>query len=401
MKAAVMVRAGGPLEILDVELRSPGAGEVRVRIEAAGVCHSDLHYLTGALACKTPIVPGHEGAGTVLEVGPEVDEFHPGDRVIFTWRPSCGACEYCTTGKPALCPLGATHAADNGLLRGGTRLSHDGVDVHHLMGVSCFAEEAVVSAESLISIPDDIPMPVAAIMGCAVITGVGTVINGLGGAAGESVLIVGAGGVGLSAVIGAAAVGAYPIIVADIDPSKLDRARELGATHVIDSRGVQVDDEVRRIVMGGVHWAIEAIGRATTIRDAVNALRPGGTAYLVGLGAADTEISLPLNKMVQQDKAVRGSLYGSSNTRVQIPQLLALYSAGRLPLDALLGPVFRLNQINEAFDALKNGAVGRAVIRIDPEEQPANTHMHQAQSQDYLSSPVPCVPSRVRLGASG
>lgn len=365
MKAAVLRRPGDPLEVVEVELRGPGPGEVRVRIEAAGVCHSDLHYLTGDLPCKLPIVPGHEGTGTVIEIGVGVTDVQLGDRVIFTWRPSCGSCEYCTTGTPALCPLGTTHAESNGLIRGGTRLTHAGADVHHLMGVSCFAEEAIVSAESLIAIPKDIPTSIAAIMGCAIITGVGTVINGMGGAAGESVLIIGAGGVGLSAVMGAAAIGAHPIVVADIDDAKLALATELGATHVINTREESLSEHLEQIVPGGVHWSIEAIGRVDTSRDAVDALRPRGTAFLIGLGSSNSEIQLPLNKLVQQEKTVRGSLYGSSNIRVQIPQLLALYTAGHLPLETLLGPEFNLEQINTAFDSLKAGLVGRAVIRMD------------------------------------
>lgn len=364
MKAAVLKRPGDLLEVIDVELQKPGAGEVRVSVEAAGVCHSDLHYLTGDLPCKLPIVPGHEGTGIVSEIGAGVTDFQLGDRVIFTWRPSCGSCEYCTTGTPALCSLGTIHAQANGLIRGGTRLKSEGADVHHLMGVSCFAEEAIVSAESLIVIPKNIPTSIAAIMGCAVITGIGTVINGMSGAAGESVLIVGAGGVGLSAVMGAAAVGAHPIVVADIDSAKLELATRLGATHVINTREESLISRLDQIVRDGVHWSIEAIGRIDTSRDAVDALRPRGTAFLIGLGNSTSEIQLPLNKLVQQEKTVRGSLYGSSNIRVQVPQLLALYSAGKLPLDALLGSEFTLDQINTAFESLKAGLVGRAVIRM-------------------------------------
>ena len=362
MKAAVMYRPSEPLAVEELELQKPGPGEVRVKIEAAGVCHSDFHYVNSDLPCKTPIVLGHEGAGIVLEVGEGVDRVAPGDKVIMTWRPSCGRCEYCSSGTPALCTLGAIHASENELLRGGTRLRDGNAPVHHLMGVSCFAEESVVSEESLLRIPHEVPSPVAAVMGCAVITGMGVALNQLSHAAGESVLIVGAGGVGLSAVIGARAIGAYPIIVADLDDQKLEKAKSLGATHTINTREGDLVSEVKKIVVPGVHWAIEAIGRPETIRQATLALRPRGTTLVAGLSNSSSEIHVPLNQLVQQEKSVKGSLYGSSNLAVQLPQILDMYLAGRLPLDQLLGESFALEEINEAFASLSNGSVGRSVI---------------------------------------
>ena len=362
MKAAIMNHAGAPLAVVELDLQAPGPGEVRVRVDAAGICHSDYHYMVQDLACRTPIVLGHEGAGIVQEVGAGVTHVQPGDKVIMTWRPSCGRCEYCTSGSPALCRLGAVHATHNELLRGGTRLSRDGQPVYHLMGVSCFAEECVVSGESVIKIPQEVPVEVAAIMGCAVITGMGVVLNGMRAPAGKSVLIVGAGGVGLSAVIGAAAAGAYPVIVADIDDDKLAKARELGATHTVNTREHDLAASVHEITGGGAHWAVEAIGRPQTIREAVMALRPRGTAFVVGLSNAESEINVPLNQVVQQEKSVRGSLYGSSNLSVQIPQILDMYLAGRLPLDALIGEKFSLDRINEAFESLTNGNIGRSVV---------------------------------------
>lgn len=362
MKAAVMTAPNVPLSVTELVISAPRPGEVRVRIEAAGVCHSDLHYMKNDLACKTPIVMGHEGAGIVEEVGDGVRSVAAGDKVIMTWRPRCGSCEYCSSGRPALCTLGKIHAVTNGLLRGGSRLDHDGTTVHHLMGVSCFAQECIVSEESLIKVPKEVPSAIAAIVGCAVVTGMGTVLNGMPHAAGESVLIVGAGGVGLSAVIGAAAVGAYPIIVADIDDQKLDKARELGATHTINSKLVDLVTQVLEITETGVHWAIEAIGREETITATVAALRPRGTAFVIGLGNPNTDIRFPLNQAVQQEKTIRGSLYGSSNLSVQIPQILRMYLAGKLPLDAMLGNSFALDEINEAFDDLSGGGAGRTVI---------------------------------------
>ena len=365
MKAAVMYRPKDQMVVEELELQQPGPSEVRVKIEAAGICHSDFHYLNNDLACKTPIVLGHEGAGIVTEVGAGISHISTGDKVIMTWRPRCGQCEYCTSGTPGLCSLGAIHATKNELLRGGTRLSNEGDPVHHLMGVSCYAEEAVVSAESVLRIPHSVPSTVAAIMGCAVITGMGVVLNQLKNAAGQSVLIVGAGGVGLSAVIGAHAVGAYPIIVSDLDDKKLSKALEFGATHVINTRNADLVEEVRKIVEPGVHWAIEAIGRPETIREATVALRPRGTTLVAGLANGATEISVSLNQLVQQEKTIKGSLYGSSNLSVQLPQILDMYLAGKLPLDQLVGEEFKLEEINEAFESLANGSVGRSVITFN------------------------------------
>jgi Zn-dependent alcohol dehydrogenase len=365
VKAAVMHATSEPLVVADLALAAPGPGEVRVRIEAAGVCHSDLHYTHGDLTCRTPIVLGHEGAGIVEETGPGVESVRPGDKVVLTWRPRCGQCEFCSSGKPALCVRGRVHAESNGLLRGGTRLSLENEPVHHLMGVSCFAEECVVSQESVIKIPHDIPSEVAAIVGCAVITGMGVVLNRMPGAAGQGVLIIGAGGVGLSSVIGANLVGASPIIVADIADEKLDKALELGATHVVNSGREDLVAAVKEITGEGVHWVIEAIGKQATIEQAMASLRTGGTTFAVGLGNPSDVVSVPLNNLVQSEKSLQGSLYGSSNIGVQVPQILELYRNGKLPLEKLLGETYRLDQIQEALTGLTSGAVGRSVIVLN------------------------------------
>jgi Zn-dependent alcohol dehydrogenase len=364
VQAVVMTSPGESLTVREVDLAAPGPGEVRVRIEAAGVCHSDLHYARGDLACRTPIVLGHEGAGIVQDVGAGVDSVSPGDKVVLTWRPRCGNCEFCSTGRPALCVKGSIHATTNGLLRGGTRLTLDGEPAYHLMGVSCFAEECVVSQESVIRIPQDIPSEVAAIVGCAVITGMGVVLNRMSRPTGQGVLIIGAGGVGLSAVLAAAMVGAYPIVVADIAEDKLAKARELGATHTVNSAEQDLVQAVQDIVPGGVHWALEAIGREATIAQAMACLRAGGTTFAVGLGKPTDTAQVPLNNLVQSEKSLQGSLYGSSNFGIQIPELLALYQAGRLPLEQLLGKRYGLDQAQEAFEALAAGTVGRAVLDL-------------------------------------
>lgn len=364
MKAMAMVMhgVGEPMVLEELDLDEPGPGEVLVRIEATGVCHSDLHYLAGGLPAHTPIVLGHEGAGIVEAVGESVTGFAPGDKVVLMWRPRCGACEHCLSGRPAQCPLGRVHGRTNELLRGGTRLSLGGQRVHHLMGDSCFADHAVVSHESLIKIDPDIPSEIAAIVGCAVITGMGTVLNRMPDATGRSIAIIGAGGVGLSAVIAARLVGAAQIIVSDVVPARLDKARALGATHTIDSRTEDFAVRVQEITGGGAHYVLEAIGRQPTIRAGFDALRAGGTEIVVGLAAPGDELSVPINLLVQGDRQVTGALYGSSNTPLQLPEILRLYKAGRLPLDELLDRSFPLSEANEAVEHLRTEAVGRPVL---------------------------------------
>jgi Zn-dependent alcohol dehydrogenase len=363
VRAAVLHEPGVPLAVEELALEPPRAGEVRVRIEAAGVCHSDLHYMTGDLQCRLPVVVGHEGAGVVEAVGASVERVRPGDRVALLWRPRCGRCEFCITGQPVLCELGRVQATTGGLPDDGTtRLRLDGSEVHHLMGVSCFAEHVVVSEKSVVPVPDGVPARIAAITGCAVITGVGAVLNVIGECAGQGLLVVGAGGVGLSAVMGARLVGADPVIAVDLDPEKLALARRLGATVTVEAGREDVVEAVLAAVPGGVPWVIEAVGRADTLQQAVACLRAGGTAVAVGLARVGATVELPINDLVQRQKRVVGSLYGSANPLVDLPRLFRLYLAGRLPLDDLLGAEYPLASINEAYDALTGGAVGRAVV---------------------------------------
>jgi Zn-dependent alcohol dehydrogenase len=363
MRAAVLHEPGAPLRVEELELEAPRPGEVRVRVEAAGVCHSDLHYMTGDLQCPLPVVVGHEGAGIVEEVGAGVRSVAPGDRVGLLWRPRCGVCEFCLSGRPVLCRLGRVQATTGGLPDDGTtRLRLEGREVHHLMGVSCFAEEVVVSEKSVVAVPEGVPPRIAAIAGCAVITGVGTVLNVVGECAGRSLLVLGAGGVGLSAVMGGRLAGADPIIAVDLDPAKLERARDLGATHVVHAGEEDVLEAVLAVEPDGVEWAIEAVGRAETIAQSVMCLRPGGTTVAVGIARVGATVELPINELVQRQKRVIGSLYGSSTPQLDLPRLYRLYLSGRLPLDELLGEERPLAEVNEAYAALAAGAVGRGVL---------------------------------------
>src|SRR4051812_36605227 len=278
MKAAVLHAIDTPLRVEELTLEDPRAGELRVRVEAAGVCHSDYHYMIGDLRCPLPVVVGHEGAGVVEHVGPGVDSVRPGDRVALLWRPRCGRCAYCIAGQPVLCELGRVQATTGGLPDDGTtRLRLDGREVHHLMGVSCFAERAVVSEKSVVKISDGVPTAIAAITGCAVITGVGAVLNVVGDCTGRALLVLGAGGVGLSAVMGARLAGAEPVIAVDVEPARLELARRLGATCVVEG-GAGAVDAVLAAAPGGGDWAIEAGGRPDTPQPADAGPRPGGAA---------------------------------------------------------------------------------------------------------------------------
>lgn len=365
VRAAVLREPGAPLRVEDVQLDGPHAGEVLVRVDAAGVCHSELHYMTGDIPCPLPIVLGHEGCGVVEGVGADVDAVVVGDRVAFTWRPRCGHCEYCTTGRPVMCVYGRVQARSGGLMDGTSRLRLDGGPLHHFLGVSCFAERAVVSQRAVVKVPDGVPPAVAAVTGCAVITGVGAVVNVAGQVAGRPLLVLGAGGVGLCAVMGAALVGAGPIVVFDVAAEKLELARRLGATHTVDTAGLDPADAVsavQELTGGGVEVAVDAVGLPQTLRQAFSALRPGGTAIAVGLTSVDATAAVPVNELVQQQKRLVGSLYGSANPPVDLPRYLGLYLSGRLPLDALLGARHPLDRVDEAYQALRDGAPGRAVL---------------------------------------
>ena len=364
MRAAVLRTVGEPLALEQVELDEPGPGEVRVRIEAAGVCHSDLHYMTGDLPARLPIVVGHEGAGIVEALGPRTTgRVAVGDRVALLWRPRCGECDACVAGNPVLCRFGRVLAGSNGLMDGTTRLHAGAERIHHLMGLSCFAEQVVVSETSVLAVPDGVPAEIAAISACAVITGVGAVLNAVERPGGRPLLVLGAGGVGLAAVMGAALTGAHPVIAVDVDPAKLDLAARVGATEVQDAREGDVEQRVLDLTDGvGVPWAVDAVGSPETMRQSVAALAPAGTLVAIGLSRTDATVAVAINDLVQRQKRIVGSLYGSSNPRIDLPRIFELYRAGRLPLDELIGARRPLAEVNEAYADLRQGGVGRTIL---------------------------------------
>lgn len=363
VKAAVLREVGGPVAVEEIELAPPGPEEIVVEIEAAGVCHTDVHYQRGDLVSRLPVVLGHEGAGRVIGKGARVSGgIEVGDRVALLWRPNCGRCVPCITGHPVMCERGPVQAQSGGLPDGTSRMSVDGGTLHHLMGASSFSERVVVHSRSVVKVPDDVPADIAAIAGCAVVTGLGAVRNVIGGCAGESLVVFGAGGVGLSAIMGARLAGANPIIAVDVDENKLALARELGATVTIDGRD-DVAERIRDATGGGSHWAIEAVGLPQTLQTAVAAARPGGTVVAIGLGRVGQTFEVPVNELVQKQKRLIGSLYGSSIPQVDLPIIFDLYREGRLPLERLLGDSYPLENLDEAFAALQNGALGRSIVR--------------------------------------
>jgi NDMA-dependent alcohol dehydrogenase len=361
--AAVLFETGKRLELVDVDVQAPQAGEVLIRMAAGGVCHSDLHVMTGHLVASLPAILGHEGAGVVAEVGPGVTSVKPGDHVIPLWRLSCGVCEYCSDGRPALCAEGSQIRMTGRLLDGTTRFSRGGKEIKHFAGVSSFSEYSVVPERAVLRIPDDVPLDRAALLGCAVITGVGAVINAARVRPGSSMVVFGTGGVGLNAVQGGAIAGAEKIIAVDLLDSKLEFARRFGATHTVNaSRGNPVE-QVRALTGGrGVDYAFEVIGLPATMRQAFDCLAKRGMAVVVGVTPMTTEVSVPVMSLVYEERVLTGSVYGSSRPRIDLPKLIDLYRAGRLKLDELLTRSYPFKEINEAYEALERGEVARSVV---------------------------------------
>jgi NDMA-dependent alcohol dehydrogenase len=362
-KAAVLFEVGKGLEIRELDVQAPQRDEVLVRMAAGGVCHSDLHVMTGHLVGALPAVLGHEGAGVVAEVGPGVTHLKPGDHVIPLWRLSCGTCEHCSDGRPALCAAGTQIRMTGRLLDGTTRFSLGGTEIKHFAGVSSFSEYSVVPARAALKVPDDLPLDRAALLGCAVITGVGAAINCAKVKPGSSAVVFGAGGVGLNVVQGAAIAGAEKIIAVDLLPSKLDFARRFGATHTINASDGDPVAAVRALTGGrGVDYALEVIGLPKTMRQAYDCLAKRGMAVVVGVSPMTAEVSVPVMSLVYEERVLTGSVYGSSRPHIDIPKLIDLYRAGRLKLDELLTRTYPFDQINEAYAALERGEVARSVV---------------------------------------
>jgi len=354
-----------PLELAELRLDPPGPGELRVRVRAAGLCHSDLSVVDGSRPRVMPMVLGHEAAGEVIEVGPEAGAFAPGDHVVLAFVPACGRCGPCRIGRPALCEPGAAANAAGSLLTGARRWHEEGSgeELHHHLGISAFAEEIVVSARSAVRVDPELPFEVAALFGCAVLTGVGAVINTAGVKLGESVAVFGLGGVGLAAVLGAVSAGANPVVAIDRVPEKLELARELGATSTLLA-GPSTVAEVREATDGGAHHAIETVGHEAVLAEAYAATRRGGSTVTVGLPHPERMLSIPAVSLVAEERTLRGSYLGSCVPERDIPRLVGLHRAGRLPVERLITHRLSLDELNEGMDRLTRGEAVRQIVTL-------------------------------------
>lgn len=355
-----------PLVVDEITLATPGPGEVLVEIGAAGLCHSDLSVVDGSRPRGMPMVLGHEASGIVREVGPngsDVPEFSAGDHVVFSWVPICRRCQYCVTGRGALCEPGGQANVAGTLLNGARRFTDsDSQACNHHLGVSAFSEFTVAAQESLVKIDATLPFAVAALFGCAVMTGVGAVFNTARVQSGSSAAVFGMGGVGLSAVMGARAAGAYPIIAVDRVPDKLKLAREVGATHAINA--VQDDPvaAIREIGGGGADYVFESVGSETVLIQAYESTRRGGMTITIGLPAPDKMFAIPALGIVAEERTIKGSYMGSCVPRRDIPRYIGMYQAGILPVDKLHTHTLQLDDINVGFDRLAQAQAVRQII---------------------------------------
>lgn len=370
IKAAVLHEIGAPapfaqskpLKIETVDLADPGEGEILVEIKAAGLCHSDLSVIDGARPRPMPMALGHEAAGVVREVGPGVHDLGPGDHVVLVFVPSCGACVPCAEGRPALCEPGATANLTGELLSGGRRLTLNGAPVHHHLGVSAFADHAVVSRRSVVKIDPDLPFDEAALFGCAVITGVGAVLNTAKVSVGSTVAAVGLGGVGFNALLAARAAGARTIVAVDLRDDKLAIARELGADQAVSAADPDCMKIIRDLTNGGVDYAIESAGSIPALELAFAITRRGGETVTTGLPHPDKRFALPPVQLVAEERSLKGSYLGGCVPLRDIPIYIDLFRKGQLPVNKLVSGTIALADINVAFDRLANGETVRQII---------------------------------------
>jgi S-(hydroxymethyl)glutathione dehydrogenase/alcohol dehydrogenase len=360
MKAAVLRGINTPLTIEDVEVSKPGPREVLVRTKAAGVCHSDLHFQTGAYFYPMPAVLGHESAGVVEQVGSEVRYVEPGDHVITCLSVFCGQCEYCLKGRPSLCDKGLTRRTPDEA----PRLSQKGETMHQFLDLSSYAEQMLVHEHAIVKITKDMPLDRAALIGCGVTTGVGAVFNTAKIPAGAVVAVIGCGGVGLSAIQGARIAGAGRIIAVDTLPAKLELAKRFGATDGVNASEGDPVEQVKQLTGGGVEYSFEAIGLKVTAEQAFGMLKNGGTATVIGMIPIGQKVELPGVDFLFEKK-IQGSNMGSNAFRVDMPRYVDLYLQGRLNLDDLVSKRIKLDQVNDAFADLATGTVARTVIEFE------------------------------------
>ena len=361
MKAAVLYEEFQPLVVEELDLEGPRSGEVLVKLAASGVCHSDLHYIKGVREHPMPVVLGHEGAGTVEEVGPNVTYARPGDHVVLSFVPTCGRCSYCVNGRHNLCE--ARYGLRGSLPDGTRRLRKGDQEIYHFNGLSTFGERAVVPEDSLVLVREDAPLDKVALIGCGVPTGVGAAIHTAKVQPGSKVVVIGTGGVGLNVVQGSALAGAETIIAVDIRGPKLEHALQFGATHLVNGATEDVAERVRDITNGEMaDYAFEVIGSVEAIYQALHTTRRGGTTVIVGVAPTGAQLTIDPD-FLHQDRVLMGCTYGSCYPRADMPMLVDLYMSGKLKLDELISRTFPLEEINTAFDLLDRGEVARSIIR--------------------------------------
>jgi len=364
IRAAVLEATHGLHHLQELDLDPPGPHEVLVRLGASGVCRSDYNAIDGTTESPCPVVLGHEGAGVVEAVGPGVTRVGPGDHVALSWTPSCGECVECVRGLPQLCAVLWPTMDLAGLMDGTSRLSRDGERVYHYCFLSTFAEATVVPERCCVPIPKDVPLEVAALVGCAVTTGVGAVWKTAGVRPGDRVAIVGCGGVGLSAMLAAVAVGAVPVIAVDTTQARLDAARDLGATAGVLWAGSPeaTAEAVREVSDGGVDWAIEATGHGEAMQAAVLSTRKRGTAVLIGIPREDVVLTVPARTIPRMERRIVGSIYGSAYPEHDFLTTLDVYRSGRLPLEKLITHRLPLTDVNEGLELMLAGEATRVVL---------------------------------------
>ncbi len=360
MKAAVLREVGKPLAIEQVQINKPGPNEVLIRTVAAGVCHSDLHFIEGSYPAQVPVVLGHESAGIVEQVGSEVRTCKPGDHVITCLSVFCGHCEHCLTGHMSRCQSPEVRRQQGDA----PRITQDGKPINQFFNLSSFAEQMLVHQHAVVAVRKDMPLDRAALIGCGVTTGVGAVINTSNVRPGETVAVLGCGGVGLAAINGAAIAGAGRIIAIDVNGTKLNLAKQFGATDVINAKDGDPVAQVLELTKGGVHHSFEAIGLKQTAEQAFRMLNRGGTANVIGMIPLGTKIELDGFAFLGE-RRIQGSAMGSNRFPVDMPRLIDFYMAGKLKLDDMISQRIKLEQINEAFAELKRGEVARSVIQFD------------------------------------
>jgi Zn-dependent alcohol dehydrogenase len=362
MRAAIFRGPGEPFAVEEVHLDAPRTGEVLVKIAATGVCHSDWHLMTGATNHPVPAVVGHEGSGVVAQLGDGVPNLMVGDHVALNWAPSCGSCFYCRAERPSLCGEYVEPIWAGTMMDGTTRLSQDGRPLFHFSALACFAEYAVVPAQCCVPIPKQVPLDGAALIGCAVTTGVGAVLNTAQVTPDSVVVVIGAGGVGLSIVLGAAYAGAAEIIVLDRTVEKLEIARSLGATRAFLCNEAAVE-LVRGLTDGrGADYVFEAVGVPELQTLGLEITRPGGTLVLAGISPQGSATNLPGAQITRQEKTIMGCYYGTGDPKRDFPAYADLYLAGKLPLDAMISRPYRLEEINEAYGDMLEGRTARGVV---------------------------------------